>query len=145
MDPVTIIAVITGLIKAYEELAGDAEKRQMWQRRLKALEAAGKDAVQDLQELMEGVAEEVALHSGRKRRAEIARNNNPAYRTGGTLALLIMAGLTLTGCSSIRTMPETDEFHRGYEVHWPADASTDPAHYKTEMVDGVMITTVPVR
>jgi hypothetical protein len=145
MDPVTIIAVITGLIKVYEELAGDAEKRQMWQRRLKALEAAGKDAVADLQELMEGIAEEVALTSARKRRAEIARQNNPAFRKGGTLALLVIAGLTLTGCSSIRRLNETPEYRAGYAVEWPADASKDPAHYKTEMVDGVMITTVPVR
>jgi hypothetical protein len=144
MDPATIIAVITGLIKAYEELAGDAEKRQMWQRRLKALEAAGKDAVTDLQELMEGIAEEVALTSARKRRAEIARNNNPAFRKG-TLALLIIAGLSLTGCSSITRLSETPEYRAGYAVEWPADASTNPADYKTESVDGKMVTTVPVR
>ena len=84
---------------------------------------------------------------------EAARQQNPAFRKPGAgplamLAALAIGAAAIVGCGGghgcIQALPETETLRAGYSVVWPADASRDPEHAVTVVIDGELVTTVPV-
>jgi hypothetical protein len=141
MDPMTMIAVISGLIKIWDELAGSPEKRAEWLRRLEA----ARDFVEDLRPLLSEIAEAVAGQE-RRQRAERAREQNPAFRIVGSMALVLLLTLGTIGCCDrgLTRLEPAPGLRAGYAYEWPEDASRDPRDYATVEIDGRMITTTPV-
>lgn len=63
-------------------------------------------------------------------------------RTARIIAGLLALALVTCGCAHrVQSLPETDRYYAAYGVEWPADASTNPAHYVTVEIDGRMVTT----
>lgn len=141
MEITALIALVTAALEIYKTLSGNDDQAKRWTDALetaKALGEKGRGALIDLYEDASGAAARLA-------RAELARNENPAFRKSGTFLALLAVGLMATGCGGrLTTLDETPELRAGYAYEWPANASRNAADYHTSDVDGYMITTVPV-
>jgi len=84
-----------------------------------------------------------------KQRSKVAARKNQWTELFTILAVYISAVLIalLAGCATprgtVQEISETEQTFRSYGVIWPDDASKDPGAYKTELLRGVMVTTVP--
>jgi vacuolar-type H+-ATPase subunit D/Vma8 len=79
MDPVTIAAAISAVLKAYDALAGTEEKRAALKKRFTDAQKMATGAAKELETLLSDICESYALDATRAR-MEKAAQSNPAMR-----------------------------------------------------------------